>query len=74
MTRLLGRHATVDILLRRQCDVFVYLLIEIVQQPFPLYAHLRFSVGCSIRAMASANFSHLPVSTASCFRPFAVKR
>jgi hypothetical protein len=69
---LFGRHPTLDIFLRGPLEMFPDLLVQIVQPPFPPL-HSRPSVGRRIRAIASASVSHLLVSAANCFRPFAVK-
>src|SRR5262249_17000148 len=74
MARRFGRHPAIDIPLCRQFDVFADLLIKIVQQPLTTLVHLLFSFGRRICVIAAASFSHLLVSTASCFRPLAVKR
>src|SRR5258708_37758262 len=75
ITRFLRRHPTLDVVLRLPFDVVMNILLEIFQHALtaPHYSPSR-CTGRRIRAIAPANLSHLPVSTASCRRPLAVNR
>ena len=66
--RLFRRHPSLEVGLRLPLDVIANVRVEIVERM------LRLHTGLSTRAIARANFSHLDVSSASCFFPFAVSR
>jgi hypothetical protein len=66
--RCLRRHAPIDVVLRFALEMILDVVVEAVERMARGHAGLR------MRAMAPASFSHLVVSTASCFRPLGVSR
>lgn len=67
------RHATLHVLARLGVDVLADLAVERVEIR-AAGCHDVPVLGWRIRAIAPAILSHLPVSTASCRRPIAVRR
>src|SRR5215470_11763226 len=67
ITRFLGRHPALDVVLCLLLDVVPNVLVEIVQYPLaPPHDSPSCSTGRRIRAIAPASLSHLLVSTSSC--------
>src|ERR1019366_3781267 len=68
------RHAARDVVLRLHGEVFRNVALQFLFQAAPFHHSATDSTGRMMRAMAPANFCHLPFSMTSCFLPFGVRR
>ena len=69
---LFRRHSAIDVVLCLVLDMFSNIVIELLKHFFAARHRSSCLAGLSTCAMAAASFSHLLVSTESCFLPFAV--